>query len=304
MKNAIAFVLAAVCLLGPAQALAQGKPVIAIYQMDDLARTGQAATLSAMIETAIASTSKFRVIERSQLGKLVGEQARAKSGLVTSNTPGRVGGFEGADFLIYGSITTLSLSSRADMGSNFVGSLLNSNNGRSVSPNCNNTFATVGLDIKITDARSGEVKYVNHINESQKSATACGGNAGQIDAATLFRSAADKVAQGLVTTIYPVQIAAIQPDGVIVLNYGEGSLTPGTVMGIYSKGAAIRDPATGEILANDEVQLGFLQVTAVTGRVSRALPITMLSSRPEIGSIVRPATPDEIAQLSKTLKRK
>lgn len=304
MRGLFAIALAAVCLVLPAHALAQGKPIIAIYQMDDLARTGQSATLSTMIETAIASTSKFRVIERSQLGKLVGEQARAKSGLVTSNTPGRVGGFEGADFLIYGTITTLSITNRADMGSNLVGSLINGNNGRNNSPNCNNTYATVGLDIKITDARSGEVKYVNHINESQRSATVCGGNVGPIDAATLFRSAADKIAAGLVTTIYPVQIAAIQPDGVIVLNYGEGSLTPGTVMGIYSKGAAIRDPATGEILANDEVQLGFLQVTSVTGRVSRALPITMLSSRPEIGSIVRPATAAEITQLTKTQKRK
>lgn len=305
MRRMIGGFVAALLLLGPTPLLAQGKPVIAIYQMDDLARTGQSGALSTMIETAIASTSKFRVIEREQLGKLVGEQARAKAGLVTSNTPGRIGGFEGADFLIYGTITTLSMTNRADVGANLVGSLLSNNNGYyRNNPNCNNTFATLGLDIKITDARSGEVKYVKHIDETQRSATACGGVVGPIDAAALFRSAADKVAGGLVTTIYPVQIAAIQPDGVIVLNYGEGSITPGAVMGVYSKGAAIRDPATGEVLANDEVQMGYIQVTAVTGRVSRAVPITMFSSTPAIGSIVRPASNAEIDRLNKAQKHK
>jgi len=249
-------VFAAVLLLVPTQLLAQGKPVIAIYQMDDVARTGQAGALTTMIETAIASTSKFRVIEREQMGKLVGEQARAKAGLVTSNTPGKIGGFEGADFLIYGTITTLSMTNRADVGANLVSSLVQGNSYYRPNPNCNNTFATLGLDIKITDARSGEVKYVKHIDETQRSATACGGGVGPIDAAQLFRLAADHVAGGLVTTIFPIQIAAIQPDGQIVLNYGEGSVTAGTVMGVFTKGAAIRDPATGEVLANDEVNRG------------------------------------------------
>ncbi|WP_293901128.1 CsgG/HfaB family protein [Phenylobacterium sp.] len=303
MRGLIGGVFASLLLLmAPTQGLAQGKPVIAIYQMDDLAHSGQAAVLSAMIETAIANTSKFRVIEREHLGKLVGEQARAKSGLVTTNTPGKIGGFEGADFLIYGTITTIQALNRADVGSNLVAGIMSGNN--RATPNCNNTYATIGLDIKITDARSGEVKYVTRINETQRSATACGGGAGAIDTGSLMRAAADKVASGLVTTIYPIQIAAIQPDGVIVLNYGEGAVQEGAVMGIYSKGAVIRDPATGEVLANDEVQLGFLRIIGVTGRVSRAVPITMLSARPDIGAIVRPATPADLQALAHAPKRK
>ena len=225
MKSIVCGLAAALLLLAPTQSFAQkGKPVVAIYQMDDLTRSGQAETFSAMIETAIETTNKFRVIERQHLGTLVGEQQRAKAGLVTSNHPGKVGGFEGADFLIYGTITTLSLVSKADFGANigtsFVAGLLGARN--QPMPNCNDTYATLGVDIKITDADTGEVRYATRINEKQKSSAAGGVAVGQIDAAALLRSAADNVATDLVTTIYPIQIAAVEPDGTIVLNYGQG----------------------------------------------------------------------------------
>jgi curli biogenesis system outer membrane secretion channel CsgG len=82
--------------------------------VEDLANTGQAATFSTMIETAIASTNHFRVVERERLGRLLGEQGRARAGIVTSrNVPhARVGGFEGVDYLIYGTITSIQVSGR------------------------------------------------------------------------------------------------------------------------------------------------------------------------------------------------
>lgn len=285
----------------PSAALAQkGKPIVAIYQMDDVARSGQADTFSRMIETAIASTSKFRVIERERLGKLVGEQARAKAGLVTSNTPGKIGGFEGADFLIYGSITTVSVTRKSDIGANLMSGLLAGGNNNQA--RCNNAVATVSVDIKITDANTGEIKYVTRIDETQKSAASCGPDA-QVDSAVLLRSAAEKVATGLVTTIYPIQIASVQGDGVIVLNYGEGAVQPGAVMGVYTKGEAIVDPATGEVIGNNETRIGFIRVTDVAGRISKALPATEFPYAPAVGSIVRPATTADIQGLSKKKRR-
>ncbi len=300
-KNSLRWILAAFLLLAPAQVLAAGKPVVAIYQMDDLAHSGQAEALSAMIETAIESTSKFRVIERQHLGVMVGEQARAKSGLVTSNTPGKVGGFEGADFLIYGTITTLSVVSKSDIGTSVVASIFMPPNSN---VNCNNTFATLGIDIKITDARTGEVRYVTRINEVQKSASNCTGQRAEIDPAALMRAAADKVANSLVTTIYPIQVAAVQADGTVILNYGEGSLTPGAVLAVYTKGEVIKDPATGEVLANDEVKLGYIRVTEIAGRVSKATPMSTFASTPPIGSIVRVASDDDIKALAKASKHR
>lgn len=302
MKLVVTGVVAVLSLLSATAANAQsGKPIVAIYQMDDLANTGQAQTFSTMIETAITSTSKFRVIERERLNKLVGEQARAKAGLVTSNKHGKVGGFEGADFLIYGTITGVSVTHKADIGSTFLAGMLSGSNG--ARPQCSNTLATLSADIKITDADSGEVKYVTRINETLKSAAACDGN-GEVNTAALMRAAADKVATGLVTAIYPVQIAAVQADGTIVLNYGEGAIQPGAVMGVYSKGAVIRDPATGEVIANDETKLGYIRVTDVGNRVSKAEMASVFATPPQIGAIVRPASAAELQALAKPQRRR
>lgn len=297
------FLFALAFALFPGQVLAQprGKPIVAIYQMDDVARSGQAEAFSTMIETAIAATSKFRVIERSRLNTLVGEQARAKSGLLTTNRPGRMGGFEGADYLIYGSITSVSAANKTNIGASLLGGMLSGSRNSNIT--CNNTYVTLSADIKITDANSGEVKYVTRINDTQKSSTACGGT-GQIDAGALLRSAAEKVATGLVTAIYPIQIAAVQSDGTIVLNYGEGTVQPGQVLGVYAKGNAIIDPATGEALGNDEQKLGFIRITDVNGRLSKAVAYVPFAAAPPVGSIARPASAADLQALGNSRKKK
>lgn len=299
MKYILALLLLATCAAPDICEAQKGKPIVAIYQMDDLANSGQATTFSAMIESAITNTSKFRVMERERLGKLLGEQGRAKAGLVTTNKPGKIGGFEGADFLVYGSITSVSSSNKADIGSTMLAGLFNKNGS---GPSCSNSVVTLAVDIKITDADTGEVKYVTRINETQKSAAACGGS-GQINTAALLRSAADKVATGLVTAIYPIQIASVMGDGTLVLNYGEGSVMPGATMAVFAKGQAIIDPATGERIGNDETRLGLIQVTDVTGRISKAIPSAGFTSPPAVGAIVRIATPTDLNAYKTKKKR-
>jgi len=302
MKRLIAFVLLFLCTI-PAAASAQprGKPIVAIYAMDDVAGSGQAQAFSTMIETAISSTSKFRVIERSRLNTLVREQAGAKAGLLTTNKPGRMGGFEGADYLIYGSITTVSVSNKTDIGASLLGGLISGSRNSNVT--CGNTIVTLGVDIKISDASSGEVKYVTRINESRKSAAVCGGT-GQVDVAALLRSAAEKVASGLVTAIYPIQVAAVQADGTIVLNYGDGTVQAGQIYAIYTKGRSIIDPATGEAIGNDEQRVGFIRVTDVNGRISRAVAHVPFAAAPMVGSIARLANPADLQALSKDRKKR
>ena len=94
------------------------KPIVSVDNIEDLAHTGQAGVLRQMIETAVVNTGKFRVMERGTQGTgvLIGEQQRAKAGLVTSNTPGKIGGFEGVDYNVYGTITTAGASTSRDVG--------------------------------------------------------------------------------------------------------------------------------------------------------------------------------------------
>ncbi len=93
-------------------------------------------------------------------------------------------------------------------------------------------------------------------------------------------------------------------DGTVVLNYGEGAVQPGAIMAVYAKGAAIVDPATGETIGNDEVKLGFVRISEVNGRISKAVPASVFASGPAIGSIVRPATDADLRAMAKPGKRK
>jgi hypothetical protein len=225
-----------------------------------------------MIETAIVGTGRFRVIERERLGRLIQEQGRARSGVVTSRNRARVGGFEGVDYLIYGSITSVSVQARGGIGNALLGGVISGLMGRNGNVHCRDQSATISIDIRITDADTGEIRYVSRINETQKAASACGAQV-QIDTARLLRSTADRIASTLVTTIYPIQIAAVQSDGTYVLNYGEGTVAPGAVLAVYNRGQAIRDPTTGQQIGHEESKLGFLRVNEVTPRMSVRPPL-------------------------------
>jgi curli biogenesis system outer membrane secretion channel CsgG len=266
--------------------------------MDDLAQTGQAQTFSTMIETSVASTGRFRVIERERISRLLAEQGRARSGVVTSRNRGRVGGFEGIDYLIYGSITSVGVNARTDIGSSIVGGLLSGLQGRNGNVHCANQAATLAIDIRITDADSGEIRNVSRISETQRVAMVCNGQS-QIDVPLLMRAASERIAGALVTAIYPIQIASVQVDGTFILNYGDGTIQTGAVMVVYTRGQPIRDPATGQVIGNDETKLGLIQVNDVTGRMSRAVAVSTFVSPPAVGSIVRPASQADIQAVSR-----
>lgn len=278
-------------------AIAQSnKPIVGIYEIKDISGNDLSEQLTAMIATSIAGTNKFRVMEREGLDSLLREQNLAHSGLVTTNTPNKTGGFEGVDFLVYGTITAINVKTESDVGANLLSSVLSSNSYNT--PSCTNKTASLELDIKITDAETSEIRYVKRISEQVKTATSCSGGQ-SIDSGLLLRAAADKVASGLVTTIFPIQLAAAQADGTYILNYGEGTLSSGQYLNIFSKGEVIRDPSSGDILGSTEQKLGILRVTEVIGKMSKAVAVTTFDTSPPIGSILRPASEQDIKALTK-----
>lgn len=276
------------------------KPIVSVEEIDDIANSGQARALSTMIATAVSSTSKFRVMERMQMNKQLKEQGRAKGGLVTTSTPGRVGGFEGVDFQIYGSISALAVVQKSDIGAALLGGMLSNNASGS---KCNSSEVTLSLDVKITDADTGEIRYVGQINERERGATLCDGGAGQVNAASILRKAADKIATRLVTTVYPMQLAALQADGTFILNYGEGAVNIKDTMTVFRKGENIIDPANGQVIGTNEEALGLIQITDVLPRMSKGIALAGFVSPAPVGSIVRLASDQDRAIFSKKKKR-
>tara|TARA_A100001391_G_scaffold46046_2_gene27175 strand:- start:55637 stop:56539 length:903 start_codon:yes stop_codon:yes gene_type:complete len=288
-------------LVAPVAAQAQGQPVVGIVELDDLTNTGQAETFSTMIETALISSGKFRVIERTRLARLLEEQGLANGGVVTTNTPGRTGGFEGVDYLIYGTITGISAVNRQDIGATVLGGLLGG--ARRNSQDCHNTKVRMEADIRITDTNTGEVRYASRISEEQQSAAVCGGGA-QIDSNALMRAAADKIATGLTTAIYPIQIAAVQGGGTVILNFGEGAVQRGDYLMVYGESMEIPDPSGTGMIKIDGEQLGAIQVTDVQSAFSRAQMVTEFAVPPAVGTIARPVSEDVVKDLERAQRRR
>jgi curli biogenesis system outer membrane secretion channel CsgG len=312
----------------------QQKPVVGIYEMQDNTRTEpeprrasqsgysrryeeavsqssqstlrQPSQLSMQIQDmlaqAIVATNKFSVIERSQLRYLINEQLKARSGLVTTNTPGRIGGFEGVDYLIYGTINQASTERKThtqttenkNYGLSVLGSFLSggqqSSQPKQFTQSCLYDLFTLSINIKITDARTGEVRYSSPVDQNGITATNCPGVEASTVADVQRRSSRD-LAFNLVTAIYPMQVASILSNGHFVVNYGEGSLAPQELLAFYSKGAEILDPATGERIGNDEVLIGLAEVSEVNVKFSKVIPVYGFGTPASVGSIARKATP-------------
>jgi curli biogenesis system outer membrane secretion channel CsgG len=306
----------AVCFVVPAIAQAQAtsikKPVVSIDDIQDMAGTGQAPVLREMIETAVVNTGKFRIMERGDQGTaiLLDEQNRAKAGLVTSNTPGKIGGFEGVDFKVYGAITAGGASNRRNVGASTAmqvggrlmggfGALGNAMGGAMIAnSNCNDSSAGLAIDIRITDGSTGELKYAKHITQTQQGGTTCGATS-QVDINGLMRSASERISMGLVTIMYPVKVVDVDDDGSVMLNYGEGLLEPGDVFALMQQGKEIVDPDTGAVLGHKESYLGLVQISDVEPKMSKAKMVSNFAAPPPVGTVAREATPEELAQMGK-----
>ena len=280
-------------------AYAQDKPIVGIAEMTDLAQTGQTDTFVAMLETAIVSSGKFNIIERSQLATLMKEQGLASKGVVRTKRPGQTGGFEAVDYLVYGSITSVSAENRSSITSMFEGMLQPSNGNEP----CRKTRVRMEVDIKITDTSTGQIKYADRISQIQDSATFCGPGT-QVDRSELFRSSADAIATGLVTAIYPIQLAAAQNDGSFILNFGKGAVEVEDFLMFYGESSTIPDPSGNGTITIDGAEIGAIQVIDVQNSFSRAVQVTNFCSTPPIGAIARPTDKKVVKGMQKADRKK
>lgn len=293
--------LAALLAAWPAAAQDNNKPIVGIAEMQDLTGGAQADNFVAMIETAIIGSGKFRIIERARLETLLKEQGLGRGGVVTTNNKKRVGGFEGVDYLVYGTITSISAVNKSNLGDNLLRGMLGGS--RNQTAECFNTKVRMEADIRITDTNTGEVRYATRISQEQESATVCGGGT-QIDSAGLMRGAADSIATGLVTTIFPIQVAAIQGDGTVILNYGSGAVERGDFLMVYGETTEIPDPSGTGTIKIDGEKIGAIQVTDVQNAFSRAVQVTPFAVPLTVGTVARPADPEAVKELQKTKKRR
>jgi len=211
-----------------------------------------------MIATSLTKSRKFDVVERQRLGEIFDEQNLGASGAVDPSTAANIGKLKGADYLLLGTVTEADTSHSVTVVP--AGKI-----GRS--------SATLACDIRFVDSTTGSTVFTETYRAS-RSATGVSSHFGSFDIRqgighAMAREVVDKLTYKVMTSVFPPKV--IKRDGdTVMLNYGDALFSVGQVWDVYSRGEALVDPDTGEVLGEEEEQVGRVQITEVKPKYSKA----------------------------------
>jgi len=270
LKKKILFITILVGLLMSSIVMAaSGKPVIGIGEITSTVG-GNPVSFQTMLETAISQTNKFELMERSRMDDVLGEQALSAGGLTEGS--GQIGGLGGIDYLIYGSITKLGTTSNAVAIGGIGGG---------------GQKAEMSVDIRVVDVTTGSIRISKTVEDSAKSGSAFameGLAVGGEEADPLGdvqRKTANKVAGMIAMEIFPLKVINVSK-GQAYVNYGPPAVKKGRFYKVVELGEGFMDPDTGEMLGQDELYIGAIEITDTKSKYSIG---TVLEGKIERGQI-------------------
>jgi hypothetical protein len=225
-----------------------------------------------MLETQLIKVGRFRVYERNKLEEVLREQGLQES-LSGNNTQIKI---DGVDYLVYGAITDMSSEAKEFNTSGFA------------TIRVTNRF---GVDIKIVDALSGEIRRAESIvavvdtgsGVATKSFSNIEANSNGLVEAQ--RIVAKRSAALLAESIFPIRVVDIFNDE-IYLNYGDSILSIGDRLRVIQEGREIIDQDTGLSLGSRQKVLGEIEITSADSNLSIA-KIIKNSAEFTVGSVAK-----------------
>lgn len=154
-KTMFALALTVAGVMGSGMLFAAERPSIGVAEFKNESgagwwRGGVGWELSGMLSNELSSTGSFRVVERAKLDKVLEEQNLAASGRVRSGTGAQMGQVTGAQYLVFGTVT-----SYEENTSNTGGGL----SFRGISLGGKKSEAYLAIDLRVVNAETGEVDY-------------------------------------------------------------------------------------------------------------------------------------------------
>jgi curli biogenesis system outer membrane secretion channel CsgG len=154
-KSFCAVLLALAGVVGAGSAFAAGKPAIGVAEFKNESGAawwsgGVGWELSGMLSNELSSTGDFRVLERAKLGNVLEEQNLAASGRVRSGTGAKMGQVTGADYLVFGTVTSYEENTASTGGGLSF---------RGVSLGGKKSEAYLAVDVRVVNSATGEVDF-------------------------------------------------------------------------------------------------------------------------------------------------
>ncbi len=197
--------------------------------------------LRAAFSSAIVSTKRFAVIERSSedLDKIRKENLETE-GELNQNTR--------LDFLLTGEIVDYSTTREVGGFMGIYGSTL---------------IHRVGVSIKFTDVHTGQIVLSETLTKEVKGS--------KVTTNECCAEVANALITQIVEKLYPPMVLSFSEKTKIMmipnLNFSEGS-----VVEVFSNGEELLDPYTGDVLGYDEVIIGTVVVYNINNGIAKAYP--------------------------------
>lgn len=231
--------------------------------------------------TELVKSKAFTVIEREELKKVLEEQGLGGTGIVDPATAAKVGKVLGVRFLVMGKVTEFSLN-ESSTGVGSLLSLFGSKNEQLNSLDSKNRTAKVAIDARLIDTETAEISFAEKGvgEESASNISMSGQNFGMTEfRESILGKATEKAIASLVQKV--VVSAKAEPEGKVIdvegstitINMGEGEITIGQELKVFSKGKELRDPDTGELLEVQVNEIGLARVISVSKKTAKALVV-------------------------------
>lgn len=162
--------IALVVALIPVGAFASGKPALGVAEFTNETSAswwygGAGYDLSGMLTNELASSGKFKIVERSKLDPVLREQDLGDSGRVKQSTAAKIGKLTGAQYLVIGNVSSYDEKSRGGGGGVSY---------RGISLGGKKDDAYIAIDVRVVDTTTGEIEYTRTI-EARASSYGIGG---------------------------------------------------------------------------------------------------------------------------------
>ena len=113
-----------------------------------------------MLTNELASTEKFTMVERKQLGAVLGEQALGTSGAVTKATAAKTGKMTGAKYIVTGKVSAYEENTKGTGGGLAVGG---------IGFGGKKEEAYIAIDLRVVDTTTGEITYTRTVEARSSS---------------------------------------------------------------------------------------------------------------------------------------
>ena len=260
------------------------KPSIAVMKFENRAAFAMQWDLGSgtrdVLVDRLMKTGRYHVIERPEINEIVKELKFQHAGLTRPEDKAALGKIKNVQYLIKGTITDFAqVSAVAGGARKGMFDIFGSDN-----------RAIVSIILYVADVESGEIVSCESIEESVHASNVSvnamykdvsfGGSSfyktplGQATAKVIDRAVA-KITDTVAAKRWSPKIAAVQPDGTVLLNGGQDrGFSRGDKFTVLDEGIAVVDPETGDKLGQQPAQpIATIRITAVHDRYAEAVPV-------------------------------